>query len=76
MYVPVGVDRLLGVHFALLDRDRQRPFVRFKTNVAPYCVRGGVRVVSIQAHICFTILLARGTHPMYVQHLPGTPASS
>src|SRR5215203_7054042 len=41
----------LGVHFALLDCDQQRPFVRFKTNVAPYCVRGGVRVVSIGAYL-------------------------
>jgi len=39
--------------------------------VAPYCVPVGVRVVSIQAHICFTILLARGTHPKYGQHLAG-----
>jgi integrase len=38
--------------------------------VALYCVPGGVRVVSIQ-HRCFTILLARGTHPKYVQHLAG-----
>jgi hypothetical protein len=36
--------------------------------VAPYCAPGGVRV-SIQVHICFTMRLARGTHPKYVQHL-------
>ena len=36
--------------------------------VAPHCVPGGVIVVSIEAHSCFTILLERGTHPD-VQHL-------
>jgi hypothetical protein len=25
--------------------------------VAPYCVPGGVKVVSIEAHSCFTIVL-------------------
>src|ERR671919_6996 len=34
--------------------------------VAPYCVPGGIRVVSIQVHICFTMRLARGTHAKYV----------
>jgi ATP/maltotriose-dependent transcriptional regulator MalT len=38
---------LLGVHFVLLDRDRHRLFVKFKSPGARYCVRGGVRVVSI-----------------------------
>jgi hypothetical protein len=33
--------------------------------VAPYCAPGGIRVVSTE-HGCFTILLARGTHPKYV----------
>jgi hypothetical protein len=40
-------------------------------HVALYYVPGGIRVVSLQAHICFTILLARGTHPKYGQHLAG-----
>jgi hypothetical protein len=39
--------------------------------VALYCVPGGVRVVSIEVHSCFTILLARVTHPKLVQHLLG-----
>jgi hypothetical protein len=39
--------------------------------VAPYCVPGGVRVVSIEAHSCFTIVLAGGMHPKCVQHLAG-----
>jgi hypothetical protein len=39
--------------------------------VAPYCVPGGVRVVSIEAHSCSTILLAHGTHPKLVHHLLG-----
>ena len=39
--------------------------------VAPYCVPGGVRVVSVQVHVCFTIRLAKGRHPKYVQHLAG-----
>src|ERR687898_386094 len=34
--------------------------------VAPYCVPGGIRVVAIQVHICFTMRLARGTHAKYV----------
>jgi hypothetical protein len=37
-------------------------------SVAPYCVRGGIRVVSIEAHLLH-VVLARGTHPKYVQHL-------
>jgi integrase len=39
--------------------------------VAPYYVPGGIRVVSIEAHSCFTILLARGMRPKYVHYLAG-----
>jgi murein endopeptidase len=39
--------------------------------VAPYCVPGGVRVVSIELHSCFTILLANGKRPKGMQHLAG-----
>jgi integrase len=39
--------------------------------VAPYCVRGGIRVVSKEAHRFFTMVLARSTHAKYVQHLLG-----
>jgi integrase len=41
-------------------------------SVALYCVRGGIRVVSKEAHRCFTMVLARSTHATkYVQHLLG-----
>ena len=39
--------------------------------VAPYCVPGGIRVVSKEAQRCFTMVLARSTHAKYVQHLLG-----
>jgi hypothetical protein len=39
--------------------------------VAPYCVLGGIKVVSLGVHSCFTILLASGKRPNDVQHLAG-----
>ena len=39
--------------------------------VAQYCDPGGIRVVSKEAHRCFTMVLARSTHAKYVQHLLG-----
>ena len=38
--------------------------------VAPYCVPGVSEWCQLR-HICFTILVARGTHPKDVQHLAG-----
>ena len=37
--------------------------------VAPYCVPGGIRVVSGEGHGCFTILLPRARIRSYAQHL-------
>src|SRR5215211_9219328 len=40
-------------------------------SVAPYCVPGGIRVVSIEVHSCSTIVLTRNEHPKDAQHLAG-----
>ena len=40
-------------------------------SVAPYCVPGGIRVVSKVVRRCLTMVLARSTHAKYVQHLLG-----
>ena len=39
--------------------------------VARYCVPSSVKVESIEAHSCFTILLVSGKRPNDVQHLVG-----
>src|SRR5215210_4339454 len=38
-------------------------------SVAPYCVTGGVSVVSIEVYSCSTIVLTRNEHPKDAQHL-------
>jgi hypothetical protein len=38
---------------------------------APYCAPGGVRVVSLEAQGCFTIMLTHSTRSRYVQLLVG-----